>query len=136
MPAIIRTLWGDDTCEHSRWPKIAVSDVPRGCAHNAAPQWVYVYGQNNADLLTKLGQKNVVLIDADPWPGGYKDCQRGRVYCLDTDTLWLAYETDYNWIDQDGSVLHRIPDQDAFQAAMDRHPAGKGRGHLALVVSR
>ena len=25
---------------------------------------------------------------------------------------------------------------DAYQAAMDRHPAGKGRGHLALVVSK
>lgn len=50
-----------------------------------------------------------------------KDCTRGRVYGLDLDTLFMCYETDYDWIDQDGSVLHRIPDQDAFQATMYRY---------------
>jgi hypothetical protein len=50
-----------------------------------------------------------------------KDCTRGRIYGLDLDTLFLAYETDYDWLDQDGSVLHRMPDADAFQACMYRY---------------
>jgi hypothetical protein len=50
-----------------------------------------------------------------------KDCTRGRIYGLDLESLFLAYETDYDWIDQDGSVLHRMPDADAFQACMYRY---------------
>lgn len=50
-----------------------------------------------------------------------KDCPRGRVYGIDTDALYIFSETDWDWIDQDGSVLHRIPDQDAFQAALYRY---------------
>lgn len=50
-----------------------------------------------------------------------KDCTRGRIYGLSLETMFLAYETDYDWMDQDGSVLHRIPDQDAFQATMYRY---------------
>jgi hypothetical protein len=50
-----------------------------------------------------------------------KDCTRGNVYGLDEETIWLAYETDYDWIDQDGALLHRMPDQDAFQATLYRY---------------
>ncbi len=50
-----------------------------------------------------------------------KDCPRGRVYAIDWDNLWLFSETDWDWIDQDGSVLHRMPDEDAFQATLYRY---------------
>jgi hypothetical protein len=38
----------------------------------ACPQTVYVYGRNNADVLSKLGFK-VVLVDDDPFPDGRVD---------------------------------------------------------------
>lgn len=50
-----------------------------------------------------------------------KDCTRGRIYGLALESIFMAYETDYNWIDQDGAVLHRMVDEDAFQAAMYRY---------------
>lgn len=50
-----------------------------------------------------------------------KDCTRGRIYGLDLDTLHLFEETDYAWIDQNGSILHRLENQDAFQATLYKY---------------
>lgn len=50
-----------------------------------------------------------------------KHCTRGRVYGIDEATIQLKYETDYDWMDQDGSILHRLPDMDAFQACLYRY---------------
>lgn len=47
-----------------------------------------------------------------------KDCQKGRIYGLSEENTWIARETDYFWIDQDGNVLRRLDDYDAFQATM------------------
>lgn len=50
-----------------------------------------------------------------------KDCQRGRIYGLSEENIWIAQETDYAWIDQDGNVLRRLDDYDAFQATLGGH---------------
>lgn len=47
-----------------------------------------------------------------------KDCQRGRIYGLSEENIWIAQETDYFWMDQDGNVLRRLDDYDAFQATL------------------
>lgn len=75
MPAIIRTLWGSET-PVSRWIKLAKTDIPKTTAHSRAAHHVYVYGKANADLLTKFGHKNIVLVDPEPWPDGLEDVQR------------------------------------------------------------
>lgn len=49
-----------------------------------------------------------------------KDCTRGRVYALDLDVIEVAYENDYHWIEEDGSVLSRLENVDAFQMGMRR----------------
>jgi hypothetical protein len=77
MPQIIRTLWGSET-PVSRWIKLAKTDIPKTTVHSKAPHWVYVYGKENADLLTRYGHKNIVLVDPDPWPDGNQDCQRNK----------------------------------------------------------
>ena len=50
-----------------------------------------------------------------------KDCTRGRIYGLDLETLYLFVETDYQWMDADGSILHRLPNFDAYQATLYRY---------------
>lgn len=50
-----------------------------------------------------------------------KDCTRGRVYGIALEALFFAQETDYDWMDQDGSVLNRMSDEDAFQATMYKY---------------
>lgn len=50
-----------------------------------------------------------------------KDCTRGLIYGLDFETLMCLMETDYEWMDADGSVLHRLPDNDAYQATLYRY---------------
>jgi len=47
-----------------------------------------------------------------------KDCTRGRIYGLSLETIFIASETDYNWMDADGSILTRMENQDAFQACL------------------
>jgi len=56
-------------------------------------------------------------------------------------TIW-HYERELTRARRDVAEAEDFADEctlllnlDAFQAAMDRHPAGKGRGHLSLVVS-
>lgn len=50
-----------------------------------------------------------------------KDCTRGRIYGLDTETIEIYYETDYEWMDADGSILRWLPDHDAYQACLYRY---------------
>lgn len=50
-----------------------------------------------------------------------KDCTRGRIYGLALEAVYKAYETDYDWMDQDGSILTRMADEDAFGACMYRY---------------
>lgn len=67
-------------------------------------------------------------------PGGYKavsfngypvvvdkDCTRGRLYGLQFENLMMLYETDYEWIERDGSILHRLENYDAYQACILRY---------------
>ena len=75
MAVIVRALWGADS-PVSRWRKTTTSDIPRCVSHTRAPQVCYVYGRANADFLTRRKQKNVVLLDDDPWPDGCEDVQR------------------------------------------------------------
>lgn len=50
-----------------------------------------------------------------------KDCTRGRIYGLCEECVFPMYETDWDWMDQDGAVLHRMQNKDAFQACMLRY---------------
>lgn len=50
-----------------------------------------------------------------------KDCTRGRIYGIDPSCIFIAYETDYAWMDADGSILNRVPDTDAYEATMYRY---------------
>lgn len=50
-----------------------------------------------------------------------KDATRGRIYGLDLACLHIFAETDYNWMDGDGSILHRLPNADAYQAALYKY---------------
>jgi len=107
-------------------------DLVDQASDGAVQMWVTTHGIRRQYLNSLVGSKrypNTMELD-----GGFKaltydgrpivvdkDCTRGRVYGLDLETIFLMYETDWDWMDQDGAVLHRIPDQDAFQATMYRY---------------
>ena len=93
MPAIIRVLWGEPGPEQ-RFDKVLKSDVNARLAEPwTCPQWVYVYGQKNADRLTQAGIKdlNVVMVDPDPFPDGKRDYRRadGEIIRPWHYKLWL-----------------------------------------------
>lgn len=72
MPVIVRVLWGDDR-EYGRRSHIVNSHVmPHLWQKKHCPQWIYVYGKDNADLLTRAKIKGwkIVLVDPDPYPDG------------------------------------------------------------------
>lgn len=50
-----------------------------------------------------------------------KDCTRSRIYGLDLETLMIFQETDYQWMDADGSILNRLSDHDAYQATLYKY---------------
>lgn len=50
-----------------------------------------------------------------------RDCTRGRIYGANFDAIQAYYEEDFHWMDRDGSFLHRLADQDAYQATLVRY---------------
>lgn len=44
-----------------------------------------------------------------------------RVYFLDTSTMWLAHMGDWDWMQEDGAILNRIPGRDAYEAILFRY---------------
>ena len=65
-----------------------------------------------------------------------KDCQRGRVYAMNDKMIGLAYEADWSWIDEDGSVLSRLDNYHAFQAALYRFANlyTRARNQMGLIT--
>lgn len=47
-----------------------------------------------------------------------KHCTWGRMYGLDEDCFAMYQMSPIFWIDDDGHILHRLPDQHAFQASL------------------
>lgn len=47
-----------------------------------------------------------------------KDMTWGRIYAIDEDTFAIYHEGEVRWIDEDGHILARLPNRDAFQAAL------------------
>lgn len=94
--------------------------------------WVTTHGIRRQYLAQMVGAKqyvNTMKLD-----GGFealtyagrplvvdKDCTRGRVYGLCLESLFQLYETDWDWMDQMGSVLQQVPDRDAFSATLYRY---------------
>ncbi len=94
--------------------------------------WMTTHGIRRQYLTTLVANKRYVnTMELD---GGFKaleydglpividkDCTRGRIYGLDLETLHLFSETDYQWMDADGSILERLPNHDAYQATLYRY---------------
>jgi len=93
MPAIIRVLWGESGPDQ-RYDKVMISDVDKRLAEPwSCPQWVYVYGKDNADRLAKAKIKDlhIVLVDPEPFPDGNRDYRRsdGEIVRPWHYKLWL-----------------------------------------------
>jgi len=57
-----------------------------------------------------------------------KDCETlangdafERIYFVDTSTMWIAHMGDWDWMQEDGAVLNRIPGKDAYEAILFRY---------------
>lgn len=44
-----------------------------------------------------------------------------RIYLLDMSTLWIAHMGDWDWMQEDGAILNRIPGRDAYEAILFRY---------------
>lgn len=113
----------------------------------AVQLWMTTHGVRRAYAFTLTQQKR--FVNTLELPGGFKaltyndipvvvdkDCSRGRIYGMDLDAIELAYENDYNWLDKDGSVLHRLNDFDAYQATLFRYSELICRARNRLTVIR
>lgn len=90
--------------------------------------WVTTYGIRRQFLNHLIGQKRYTTLKLD---GGWetleyngrplvpdKDCTRGRIYGLNFDSMMRFTLADYQWMEGDGSILHRLPDRDQYQATL------------------
>ncbi len=82
MSAIVKVLWGNPTSS-IQWIRVK-KDVARQVASFTVPQFAYVYGRENCNMLVELGMKRnrIALIHDNPYPDGKKDERRGRYLVL------------------------------------------------------
>ena len=50
-----------------------------------------------------------------------KDAPTGKLFMLDTDALKIYELSDFDWMDQDGAILSRVPNMDAYEATLFRY---------------
>lgn len=50
-----------------------------------------------------------------------RDCPEGTIYGLDTETLSQDCMADWDWMDEDGSILNRVPNTDAYEATLYKY---------------
>ena len=50
-----------------------------------------------------------------------QDCVENTLYGLATDKLVQYVGSDWDWMDQDGAVLSRVSNQDAYEATMFKY---------------
>lgn len=50
-----------------------------------------------------------------------RDCPNGRLYGLDTSAFTFYEMLDWEWMDDDGAVLNRVPNKDAFEATLKKY---------------
>lgn len=50
-----------------------------------------------------------------------RDMTRGWIYGVDWDVVKWLYGQDFDFMDKDGSYLHRLPNEDAYQATIFRY---------------
>lgn len=64
----------------------------------------------------RIGMKdptfNDIPIKVDP------DMPNNNIYFLDTRELWIAQAGDLDWMDEDGSILCRVANKDAYEATL------------------
>jgi len=44
-----------------------------------------------------------------------------RIYFIDMSTMWIAHMGDWDWMQEDGAILNRIPARDAYEAILFRY---------------
>lgn len=153
---LLRVLWGEGSTPGSRWNRvwnrnIRVSHIGR---EQPDEQHIYVYGQSNADILTKNGFSNIKLVDKSPWPDGESDSpslqykflrpwhykfeliqealqDHGKIVYCDWD---VGYEhRDWNCVET--SLADRESAFTAYWYKKSRHPSRKTRRDQRIAVS-
>lgn len=50
-----------------------------------------------------------------------KQAPANKIFMLDTDFLKIYELADWDWMQEDGSILHRVPNTDAYEATLYRY---------------
>lgn len=88
--------------------------------HGIRRQWVaqQVAAKRFTSLVLESGYKSISHAGIPVIPD--RDCTKGRIYALNFDCLYMFIEKDWDFIDADGAVLHRLEDYHSFQATLYR----------------
>ena len=60
----------------------------------------------------------------------------GRLYGLDLETWKLYHMMDWDWLDDDGSVMHRVTDRAVWEATLARYAdigCSKPKGNFMMT---
>lgn len=92
----------------------------RGIRRRYADTLVSVKRFNDAESVKLHGGFTAVMFDESPI---FTDdhCPVGRMYGLRVPKLFWAELSDWDWMDQDGGVLARVPNHDGYQAVLYKY---------------
>lgn len=102
--------------ESGKTPNLVVTTAATWRAYLASltDQVRYVTPQANSTMTGGTNQLAVATPEGNFGLSIDRFCPEGHIYFLNTDHLWFTQVTDWEWIDEDGSVYFRIPNKDAF----------------------
>lgn len=50
-----------------------------------------------------------------------RDCPAETIYGLDSSRLMILHNADWDWMSEDGAILNRVPNQDAYEATFFKY---------------
>lgn len=136
LDAVANSVWQANIVDNGGTPMPFSKDLIQQAIDNVRQ----VAGTSIKVLLTTYGirrqflnwaETNKRFVNTTRYEGGFEALEyqgmtlipdhmmtRGRIYGLDTDAIFKFENTPYQWMDDDGSVLSRVPDKWAFEAAL------------------
>jgi hypothetical protein len=92
--------------------------ITRGIRNDYAATLTSFKRFNDATATTLRGGFKALMFDDELPMIVDDDVQNGTAYFLNIPYMFWASASDWEWMDQDGAVLNRVPNQDAYEATL------------------
>jgi hypothetical protein len=117
---LIETLLDEVTIESGETPDLLIGNygVGRAFANGLKDQKRFV---NTVDLKGGFKGLSVSSTSGEAVFTTDRDAPAKKLFALNTDHLFQHSSSDWDWMDEDGAILNRVPNTDAYEATLFKY---------------